>query len=1008
MAAVTGCGSDAATACKAWEEKVGDVCVLKDGACESSDDCQIGEKCNLNTHLCESNIPDTTDGDTDLVDSDENDIEEETEEVADGDVEETGDSDISDVEDGDIEEGIADGDDTDIDESTDSIDEDPEEDLNPANATVGLYYYNHMETMPLFKPGTQTFTVSSHDLTGGNDDANHTHLYRDDANDYVLMDVKQPGCIMRMWFANIVDTGNLKVYFDNQADPLYNMPIESYFSGYHAPFEPPLVSQAGNAYTSYVPLCFRQGARVTTTARPNYYQITYQTFDNADGVVTHTGTEDYSGVTAMMDDNLGMAPIGWTGESVLSDTKAIPPGETRNLIERAGGGVITAIKIDLSPSNREVLQNLWLKAYWEGQSEPAVNAPISHLFLSGYDEELIQSLPVGMSPSDMYYFYLPMPFWSRATIEVENLGAADVTLSYQIKYTQEAIDVNSGHFFATYNAQTPTVDGQDYVVLDVTGRGQYVGTFMALETAGVYNPAFLQGDERMFIDNLRSPNWSGTGADNYFNGNFNLMGGPYTQPLFGYPYEPEEPQGTYLRPGYRWHIGDFVPFGSRFRMTLEHGGTNNIPTNFSSVAFYYRSCLNGLVGSDTFNVGSISAEQEHSFSIVGDQDFDGHQNICGCFEGPQNCVRDNVNATCEGDYATFSGRGIKSDTPRTGSMSFNMGIDPNNAGARLTRVLDYRVGNQDADVYVNGTFVGTWYTPGRNTYRFWLENGIDIPASITAGISAVTVTINYTGGEEWNAYEFKSWSYLPLDGSSPGPGKPRNLRKVEQVGLSVTIAWDEPNSGTSPVYYHVYRSETANMPIGDLSYIERVTETTFTDDNGGLGLTPQHHYYYKVLAEDCTGVRGEPSDELDLETGLPPVPFEAEDIFDDANTIPSNQAQIVDDANASGGKVVCFNGSQPGVHRLALMANLANAGTYVVKGVFLKGPDMGTYQTLISGQAVGAALDFYDATSALSGEITIGTRNISTAGDIMVLFIQQQPNASATASRICVDKLIFE
>ena len=1009
MSISTGCGSESETTCQPWEEKAGDTCVLKDGACESSGDCLIGQKCNTDTHQCESTMPD---GDTDPVEEDATDDDLTEVEEVDGDVEESEDGDITDdVEDGDTEDQVVDGDvdtDTEGDETVDQTEQEEVEELNPDDATVGLYYYSHMEDMPLFKPGTQTFTVSSHDLTGGNDDDNHTHLYRDNDNDYVLMDVKQPGCIMRMWFARIVDVGDLKIYFDGQADPLYNMPIESYFSGYHAPFEEPLVAQAGTSYVSYVPLCFREGARVTTTSRASYYQITYQTFDSPNGVVTHSGAEDYSGVKAMMDDNLGSAPINWTGESVLSDTTSVAPNATTNLIERAGGGVITGIKLDLAPSNREVLQNLWLKTYWEGQSEPAVNAPISHLFISGYEEELIQSLPVGMSPADLYYFYLPMPFWSRATIEIENRGAANVTISYQVKYTQEPIDVNSGHFFATYNEQKPTVEDEDYVLLDVTGRGHYVGTFMALETAGVYDPAFLQGDERIYIDDLRSPVWQGTGTDNYFNGHFNLMSGPYDHPLFGHPYVPPESQGTYLRPGYRWHIGDFVPFGSHFRMTLEHGGHNDIPTNYSSVAFYYRSCLNGLVGSDIFNVGSIADEQEHSFSIVGDQDFDGHQNICGCFEGVQYCYRNNVDGTCEGDYVTFSGRGIKDDATNTGSMSFTMGIDPNNAGARLTRVLDYRTGNQEAEVFVDGSYVGSWYTPGRNTYRFWLEQGIDIPASITAGNDTISVTINYAGGEEWNAYEFKSWSYLPLDGTSPGPGKPLNLRQVDQIGLSVTIAWDPPNSGTAPVYYHVYRSETPDMPVGDLSYIERVNETTFTDDNSGLGLTPQHHYYYKIVAEDCTGVRGDASDELDLETGLPPVVFEAEDIFDSTNTVPANMVEVVDDASASGGRMVCFNGSMQGVHRFALMANLENTGTYVVKGVFLYGPDMGNYQTMVSGRAVGSPLDFYAETSALSDEVTIGTRDISTAGDVMVLFMMQAPNENATASRICVDKVIFE
>ena len=175
-------------------------------------------------------------------------------------------------------------------------------------------------------------------------------------------------------------------------------------------------------------------------------------------------------------------------------------------------------------------------------------------------------------------------------------------------------------------------------------------------------------------------------------------------------------------------------------------------------------------------------------------------------------------------------------------------------------------------------------------------------------------------------------------------------------------------------------------------------------------------YDNDVYWYDCHGLLQEKRQECGLgncNDGLcvgrvDPIIFEAEDIVDDTNTIPANQVSVVDNANASGGQMVCFNGSMPQVHRFVLMANLENPGTYVIKGVFVYGSDMGTYQTLVSGQPVSAPLDFYAESSALSDEILIGTRDISTAGDIMVLFVQQTPNASATASRICVDTLIFE
>ena len=53
---------------------------------------------------------------------------------------------------------------------------------------------------------------------------------------------------------------------------------------------------------------------------------------------------------------------------------------------------------------------------------------------------------------------------------------------YQIDYClTDELPENTGYFHAQWRRQRITEKGQDYVILDhVKGRGQYVGTYMAL------------------------------------------------------------------------------------------------------------------------------------------------------------------------------------------------------------------------------------------------------------------------------------------------------------------------------------------------------------------------------------------------------------------------------------------------------------------------------------------------------------------------------------------------
>ncbi len=158
---------------------------------------------------------------------------------------------------------------------------------------------------------------------------------------------------------------------------------------------------------------------------------------------------------------------------------------------------------------------------------------------------------------------------------------------YQINYTLTEVPEDCAYFHAQFRRTNPLPYKEVYTILDgVSGRGQYVGTYMAW---GVNNTGWWgEGEIKFFIDgDGEFPTICGTGTEDYFCGAYNFD--PYvahsgrgavqqsrylefTTPYAGLP-QVIRPDGVYKsqqRFGlYRWHITDPIRFESDLRVTIQ-------------------------------------------------------------------------------------------------------------------------------------------------------------------------------------------------------------------------------------------------------------------------------------------------------------------------------------------------------------------------------------------------------------------------------------------------------
>jgi hypothetical protein len=272
-----------------------------------------------------------------------------------------------------------------------------------------------------------------------------------------------------------------------------------------------------------------------------------------------------------------------------ADRRRVEPGQELVLVDHTGPGVVRRWWITISPRRSvEVLRNLIVRAWWDGESEPSVEVPVADFFGMGFGEwKDFISLPLNMT-SGGYNSYWPMPFRSSARVTVTNQGSEAVELFYyniDIR-TLDALPDEALYFHAQYR-QTRTRLGQPVTVLETSGRGHYVGTLMSMQPERGRSLSYLEGDERIFIDGESSPSIVGTGTEDYFSSGWYYDTGEYSAPYHGVTIKDTE--GGRINT-YRWHIEDPIPFRESFRFEIEHGGTNDVPgVEYSAVAFWYQT-----------------------------------------------------------------------------------------------------------------------------------------------------------------------------------------------------------------------------------------------------------------------------------------------------------------------------------------------------------------------------------------------------------------------------------
>ncbi len=277
-----------------------------------------------------------------------------------------------------------------------------------------------------------------------------------------------------------------------------------------------------------------------------------------------------------------------------ADSVTLAAGETIELAALDGRGIITRIAMAVHSNEPFHRRLLMLRMYWDGETQPSVEAPIGDFFGVGHGlrTEMSSYVVENNSGGRSSAAYWPMPFRKSARITLTNEGELAVDAIYfSIDWTKGAkVPRDTPYFHAEYRQEFPTVAGEPYVVADIEGAGRYVGTVLSVrkKERGWWG----EGDPFFYIDGEATPGIRGTATDDYFGQTSGLSArtGLYT----GAPHVgASEVGGLYSM--YRWHIHDAMNFEESFRLVFEHKGFSQSleyrdrEDDFASVAFWYQA-----------------------------------------------------------------------------------------------------------------------------------------------------------------------------------------------------------------------------------------------------------------------------------------------------------------------------------------------------------------------------------------------------------------------------------
>ena len=258
------------------------------------------------------------------------------------------------------------------------------------------------------------------------------------------------------------------------------------------------------------------------------------------------------------------------------------PGHSYTLCDIKGPGEIRHIWVTVRKS-ADTLQGIVVRAYWDGQKHPSIEAPLGAFFGIMHGKVgAHQSAVHSVNPEAGMNIWLAMPFAKQAKITLTNESRTSTSLFYYIDYTTgDKLPSKFGRLHVLYRRENPTTLKEDFEILPKrTGKGRFVGCVLGIRT--LEENWWGEGEVKVFLDGDKEfPTICGTGTEDYIGQSWGTQNVAY---LYGGTSLTEDKLNTI----YRWHIKDPIYWKKDVRITIQQIGWSQQVNDKTGSGLYER------------------------------------------------------------------------------------------------------------------------------------------------------------------------------------------------------------------------------------------------------------------------------------------------------------------------------------------------------------------------------------------------------------------------------------
>ena len=386
----------------------------------------------------------------------------------------------------------------------------------------------------------------------------------------VLAEMNGSGAITWIWSANPI--GQLVLEIDGVV-------MESSFAaflkgGWLSPRDP-FAAKTAEGFNLHFPMLHQHHCRVSVRAESRsalgelFYQIAWSAIEgevepfDIDSARVHRKSLKRLSERWKRPPEFALEPC-FSGE--------LAAGRSVDAVDLNRGGVARCLRV--TADSKTQLAGLWIELFWDGETVPAVSAPLHALCGVSERFEDVRSIPVDVEGATATIRW-PMPFESRARVVLVNKGA--VAARVKTFVFVEAEERAPRRFRANYSEfkDIDVAAGVTLNLAEISGAGILLGC--VLQARDRCDGWWGEGDPILWLDSAERPAWRGTGTEDYFGFAW------CSKSCFQHPLRGQTKTGAF----YRYHLLDAPLFREWARFDLEARGTGAGGVDYSALVLWY-------------------------------------------------------------------------------------------------------------------------------------------------------------------------------------------------------------------------------------------------------------------------------------------------------------------------------------------------------------------------------------------------------------------------------------